>query len=776
MNGEEIFDKLPNITKNIEAKMRSMREDLTKEPLVKQETDFKNKIFKKMQMIDTFNQIGKSISENYSMVKDSMIEKNKEISRNFDNFIKKIEKETLAQIQNIEKSNLSETGQKEEYQKCIEELDNIVSLSENLFNCVDKSERNIFSFINEGISLYIDQIDSFLLNKEKELNESNLFQNLNDNQKYTTKVFNNLESPNIKNYMITSKEYTNDSLKLNKLTINKFSDLQVTKKLLLNKDNKGELVQSKIKKISINDITQKEFLYLFNCSLSLQRSDRQTLMENKTFRAPTAQFQNEIMEKISIPPTNKLSSKLCDPSASAYSILVDESTQPKPKHAGFNSQIISIKNCNLIDINLAETFAQANKLKLCSCQLSFNFYDIIKDTSFPQMTELLLEDCNLVNENFNEIIFAIISNETLRKNLKYLSFRNNNLTSINFYKYVLDGNIKGKRFEKLDVLDLSYNNINTLDNKTLNGLPIIKNLDLSYNNLQFPDDISTLYEKYKKLKKQKAASESNPPKPDEIPEEISTDFFFQLAGNICIYKGKEHNKKYLDYILEVLSDYKYPLRSINLGGIFRSKKNHEFLSQISLSQFQDSLVEINLSFCNLGDEELKNLLLNKIFIKNVRKINVSNNKLTDKIFDLLFQNNMYDIYTKLRKLDLSNNQIHLLQNKSFKNFTNYYDCIRIVVIKNTPAEEYINSYVRKKIIRFNEVENGGKAKTEFNQEEMAIKDLIDIGDKKEDLDYNQNIKLKMKNTIDYKFVAAAKQIYPELFKKIIIENKYKGPN
>ena len=95
-----------------------------------------------------------------------------------------------------------------------------------------------------------------------------------------------------------------------------------------------------------------------------------------------------------------------------------------------------------------------------------------------------------------------------------------------------------------------------------------------------------------------------------------------------------------------------------------------------------------------------------------------------------------------------------------------------LIICDTPAEEFINEYIKKKIIRFNEEQNNKKIITQFNKDELIIKDLIENKGKNNDNFGNQsNIKLYMNNCIDFRFVEASKKLYPELFDKIDIKCK-----
>jgi hypothetical protein len=340
----------------------------------------------------------------------------------------------------------------------------------------------------------------------------------------------------------------------------------------------------------------------------------------------------------------------------------------------------------------------------------------------------------------------------------------------------------------LEVLDLSYNNINIIDNKTLNGISTINVLDLSDNNFQFASEFNTLHEIHKKRLKKKKTIKEEKSKLGEIlnqsasiptnkiqKDDDSNDFLFLLSNNIGLLRGQYLNK-YLKYLIEVLPKLNYPLKSINLSGLFYKSCYHDLLSEINLTAFQSSLIEINLSFCNITDDELAKLLVNECCINNVKIMNLSNNKLTDDIFKLLIENKSWDIYRKIKKIDLSNNDINLKDTKIVKEFVKLFDSIKSIIINNTNSEENINNYIKKLVIRFNETQNDGKCTTEFTPSELSIRELINNKNKENCIYNNNNIKLEMKKKIDYKFIEAAQKINPDILDKIHIEYKFTGPN
>ena len=773
MSTQEKFNDLPNISKNIENKFQSLNKHSKKN--LDEVTPQKLKDISKMQCKIEIDQVDTNLSKENSKIKDSINQKKEEISKNIEKFLEKLENDTNEHIKNIENLNLTEKEKQEEYIECLEQLDNILALSESMKNCIEISEENLLNFLKQEISLDKDTISPFLKENEKDLNKNNIYNYLDDKQIYTEKIYNNLDKSNINNYIINSNL---NEFKFKKIKINNYSDLSGVKNILLKTNSKDGFIQTQIKHITISNISKEDFNYLFNKKIKIKKKIRHfpSMGSREDFK----------IEKVA----GKLSSTNLSRRAESEFIIIGEEKNEENDYIDveFNYPNIYINNCNLTGIKLNDLFPYVKTLKLTSCTLSNDFYNLFEKESFKNMSELNLDNCNLINETFTEIIYAIIKNENLRLNLKSLSFKNNNLSNAGIYQYFMAGDIHKFRFENLEMLDLSYNDLDSLENKMMTGFPNIKVLDLSNNNFQFPSNFSSFYSRNEKNLKKKKTIKEESQKAGEIDEkmsnteetpieeeEINDGFLFLVSNNIALLK-ENHINTYLKYLIGILPKIDYPLKSINLSGLFYKSSCHHLISDINLKRFKNSLIEINLSNSNITDEEMANLFVNELRVINLKILNLANNKLTDEFFNLLVKNKSYDIYNKLKIINLSNNDIKLSNVKDVTNFAKLFDSIKIIIINNTQAEDNINNYIKKIVKRFNETQNGDKNKTELNDVDKLIQGLLEKNDKNNYLFNNSNIKLKMKNTIDYKFVEAAQKIYPELFDRIIIEYKYTGPN
>ena len=209
------------------------------------------------------------------------------------------------------------------------------------------------------------------------------------------------------------------------------------------------------------------------------------------------------------------------------------------------------------------------------------------------------------------------------------------------------------------MIDLSYNNIDSFDSKMMGGFLNLKVLDLSNNNFQFPSSFSYFYSRNERNLKRKKTIKEESQKISETLEKMSKDketnteeetsevFLFLISNNIGLLKGN-HIQTYLKYLIEVLPKIDYPLKSINLSGLFYKSSYHNLISEIKFQKLRNSLMEIDLSNNNITDEEMANLFINELRVINLKILNLANNKLTDELFNVLVKNKSYDIYNKLK--------------------------------------------------------------------------------------------------------------------------------
>ena len=760
------FDSLPNIKENIESRLK-------KKPVIKSEKEALAKIDDLSLCQDAIKKSIDTLTINNNNLSEQMKNKENELSKNMEIFLQKLEEDTNKHMKIIESSNLSEDEKKNEYIKCLEELDKISILSEALENCIEISEENFLKFLEKPLQFNRDNLIEFLVNEEENLKKNNVYNQLVDYQQHCEDLYNETQIPYLKNYISQSSLLIEDNVKLNKLKINENSDIGNVKEILISINKKNETKQDKIKKISLHNIPKDYLKYLFSKNMQILRKNSLQIQSAKNVT---------LAKDVDIKNSKRTESLMSDSSKE----LTENYIAIK-----YDFPNVTFKNCDCSEFNFRETFPKLNKLKLVSCQLPFLFFDVDNDlNSFGNITELYLDNCDIVDENFKEIYYVLLQNQHLSKKLKALSFKNNKISIISVYNYFDTGDRAKYKLFGLEFLDFSYNNIMYSNINLFESVPKLQVIDFSYNNIQLKDKINEFYKVIKTRKKKadnyanevKAAlSQSTVSETSILPKEQSTEItsdsskviqvelLFEIGGNIA-FNREPDLEKYCKFLLDTIPLIDFPLRSLNLSGIFYQKTLHKYLFKLDLSNFKDSLVELDLSLCNLTDYEFSKLFVKQFLLKKLKKLNLSYNKFTDGFFKLLIENNSHELFDNLKEIDLSNNEIYLNNDKEIKTFVQLFDCIQKIILCDTPVEENINNYIKKKIIRFNEEQNDKVIKTEFNKEELSIKELLE--NKTEKFGNQSKIKLVMDNKIDYGFISACKKLYPELFENIEIKYKY----
>ena len=467
MNVEENFDDLPNIQRNIESKLKTINEKSNKNKKIEEDNTDAIDIeeITKKTCINEIDNFEKKLSENNLSLNKEITAKKEEIIQNLENYINKIEKDTNEFIENIEKSNLTEEEKQAEYAKCMEQLDDVISLNETLKKCYKLSEKNLLSFLNGEISPDDNKlISNFLCKNENDLNDNNIYNHL-IKKDYSEKIINEMKDPTIRNYIIKSNLDSNGYITLKKFKINNYSDCPNIKEILSKSHiYSHRFVLDEIEQISINNISKKDFKYLF----------KKDFLNNTREITKSVCLNANIIQKIARTQTQPfmiINEKIKN------DIKIDDRDENKNKK-------IHIKNCDLTDLALDGIFNWANIIKFTSCKLSFNFYVEDNFNLINNITELYLEDCGFVDDNFNETIYAICQNKRFFENVKCLSFKNNNITVLSFFKYYMESEILKIIFKNLEFMDFSNNKIKCLQLKILNSIPIIKVIDLSGNDFQ----------------------------------------------------------------------------------------------------------------------------------------------------------------------------------------------------------------------------------------------------------------------------------------------------
>ncbi len=542
------------------------------------------------------------------------------------------------------------------------------------------------------ITIICDQRSTYL-SKAKDENKMSLYKdsanNIDNLIKYNNQLVNNLNSSliDLKSFLLKEPDifnYNEDNDKKNKekkLTIN-HTDYQKTGKAIIYSEDRRNLEYIEVKGFSMNDIGD-----LFNELKKQNESkedDNQNKMEIKKFK---------------------------------------------------------IKKSKLLNINIPEYFPYIENLTICDSEIG---YSICPNINFDNLTQLSLEGIDLVNENFQEIIIYLLKDRSkekgtdyIGKNLKSLSVKNNRISQV-----LLPGDDKRGKiidrndFENLEYLNLSVNNIfnyyYTGEEKTL--FKSVKLLDLTCNNITSPKIIRNLLENYKSEKEKES--------------------LILLAKNIGLIKNRKIRESYSDYFENKLKTFKlekFKIKSFIFEGLFiiKNKNNqnvestniievkdneinieennqnqqNEYLFRINLNKYKSSLVELNLSFNNIRDNDINLIFENNKELANLKRLNLSSNAISEQFFVIFTNNNYYEYYHNLKLLNLSGNPITFDEAKIYQKFILNCKNLESLILKNTPIGKDINNFLKYKVVSL-EANKVLKKKIENDKKTDELENLI----------------------------------------------------
>ena len=405
-----------------------------------------------------------------------------------------------------------------------------------------------------------------------------------------------------------------------------------------------------------------------------------------------------------------------------------------------NLEEIKFKNCQ-IDIRYSDIFPLIKKLTIKNCKIP---YDTSKTLNFNFLTHLILEDLNLNDDNFHDLFELIKSNSFLKNNLQLISLKNNNIGLIDPCKGLDDDAIaEGLGLSNLEILDLSNNKIFFITFQMIDALKKIKLIDLTNNGIVFP----TRYSLYLTAGKKNL-------------------FLVLLTKNYALLNDI-NKEEYINYLFEVIPKINYEFKSLSLVNLYVGKF-YDKMKTLNLSKFNNSLIELDISFGNINDKDLSDLLKNNLNLNNLKKLNLSKNKLTEKIIDI-FTENFDSQFSKLKYLYLSGNKLLFKKAINYQNFFEKFKSLKLFEAKQTPFELSLNNYTRTIINRYYENERYKTFKTNFTNEDLEVEKIVQ-NDKY--LQKKTNVTICVFDVNNYKYISKIKKFYPEMLERINFEMRF----
>ena len=402
---------------------------------------------------------------------------------------------------------------------------------------------------------------------------------------------------------------------------------------------------------------------------------------------------------------------------------------------------IIIKKSNLENVNFSKLFPIVNKFKLKKCQISFDSKSFF---NFDKISELYLENIGLVNETFNTILSDLKNNINFINNIKIFSIKCNNISIFNLNFTDTPSN---KKYNNLQLLNLSNNKIGKINSDIFNLLPSIKVIDLTNNNFAFNS-------RYNKLL--------------DISKNINCIVLLAKNPSIVKEKNREEYCNYLQYIIPKLTN-DYPLKVLNLEGIFCGK-TYPLLLDLNIANINNNnLVTLNLSYNNLNDQDLIKIIgndNNSIF-SSIKKLVLCSNYITEVGLNNLINEEHNKKFINLKKLDLSGNPIKYNDLNQFKNFLIGFPKMKTLLLRHTPIEKDFNNYLKINVMRISEVSDT-KEGVELSPLELQFEKMA----KEHFLKEKTKLTIKIMNTIGYKNLSELRKFAPYLLENIKIETKF----
>ena len=508
------------------------------------------------------------------------------------------------------------------------------------------------------------------------------------------------------------KEYVKDGNQLMKLKI-KSEEYFLENQTLI---NVADLLG--IKKISFNEISTNNFNSLltsdsfmikkFNKIKKEKEKEQEKKQDNEQEKKDAQEEKNEIKDEI--------------------------------KEEEINLEEIKFNNCQ-IEIRYSDIFPLIKKLKIKNCKLP---YDISKRLNFNFLTHLILEGLGLNDDNFHNLFELIKSNNFLKNNLQLISLKKNNIGLIDPCKGLDDDEIdKVLGMSNLEILDLSNNKIFYITFQMIVALKKIKLVDLTNNGIVFP----TRYSMYLTAGKKNL-------------------FLVLLTKNYALLNDI-NKEEYINYLFDVVPKINYEFKFLSLVNLYVGKF-YDKMKTLNLSKFNNSLIELDISFGNINDKDLSDLLKTNLNFNNLKKLNLSKNKLTEKIIDI-FTENFSEQFSKLKYLYLSGNKLLFKKAINYQNFFEKFKSLKLFEAKQTPFEFSLNNYTRTIINRYYENERYKTFKTNFSNEDLEVEKIAQ-NDKY--LQKKTNVTICVDDVNNYKYISKIKKFYPEILERINFEMRF----
>ena len=604
----------------------------------------------KLKLFDTENETIEYLNKTINNLQNKYKEFNSDIHNHFINLTSKIT-DAFKLNNNEENIKKSKKEKKEALIKkysneYIEQLRKIISMHQQIMKNIQKSFLIFFDFLDV----------SKLLSKEKPINEflSKEFKNIIDNWLFMEVDLGNFDFTKSNNYSTLDSDLKDLIIKIKKnndfvLNINNSKE-----NMLISKKNKRNLNPSKESELN-----------------NLYKRDKQ-IMNDKYDNLVKLRIKNTF---------------------DADNYFMPDLVYSKIKYLKLDNITFTNKNSN----NFLKNNPSLEKLIIKSAS---NFeINILKDLS-KSLIKLSLAKNGFVDYEFNNIITNyFLKSEHIRKNLQFLSFKDNYLSNINLSQLVYQPK---QSFLSLKELDFQNNKIYQFSLEP-EFFPELKCINCCYNNLA-----RNSLEQYPNI-------------------------LILLCGNIFLSQ-KNLSESYFSSLAKKLNEYTISLTYLNLSFIPEIFSN-DYLKKINISDsILINLRKLDLSYNNLINDTVIEFLNNNKRCLSLKYLNLSNNLLDDLFLDKFLERGLNKHFSKLKYIKFDSNK--------FGNFG------ELVSESKKQNEEYIK--VIKKLYQFI-YENKNLSELTITKNPICMNLIVkSVGENSADYNFNDLISKDNNGNVEIK--------------------------
>ena len=604
----------------------------------------------KLKLFDTENETIEYLNKTINNLQNKYKEFNTDIHNHFINLTSKIT-DAFKLNNNVENIKKSKKEKKEALIKkysneYIEQLRKIISMHQQIMKNIQKSFLIFFDFLDV----------SKLLSKEKPINEflSKEFKNIIDNWLFMEVDLGNFDFTKSNNYSTLDSDLKDLIIKIKKnndfvLNINNSKE-----NMLISKKNKRNLNPSKESELN-----------------NLYKRDKQ-IMNDKYDSLVKLRIKNTF---------------------DADNYFMPDLVYSKIKYLKLDNITFTNKNSN----NFLKNIPSLEKLIIKSAS---NFeINILKDLS-KSLIKLSLAKNGFVDYEFNNIITNyFLKSEHIRKNLQFLSFKDNYLSNINLSQLVYQPK---QSFLSLKELDFQNNKIYQFSLEP-EFFPELKCINCCYNNLA-----RNSLEQYPNI-------------------------LILLCGNIFLSQ-KNLSESYFSSLAKKLNEYTISLTYLNLSFIPEIFSN-DYLKKINISDsILINLRKLDLSYNNLINDTVIEFLNNNKRCLSLKYLNLSNNLLDDLFLDKFLERGLNKHFSKLKYIKFDSNK--------FGNFG------ELVSESKKQNEEYIK--VIKKLYQFI-YENKNLSELTITKNPICMNLIVkSVGENSADYNFNDLISKDNNGNVEIK--------------------------